>query len=219
MAMSDGAVPKADFPNLVGHPLAIVIFAVVVNRATGINSLTQAQLAGIWSGRYTSWDQLGGAHLPIDIVSRDTNSGTRATFDHKILNATTELGPSSQSCVSKDLNPRIPIIRCEKQSTGQLLEAVNSIPGAIGYAEAAEAVQYSSIDVIALDRRDPISAEVKTNEYHFWAVEYLYTYGTPPPGSLLSVFFNYMYTASAYSILESPNWADIPCSLTTLCTG
>ena len=219
LAMSDGAVSKTDFPSLVGRPVAIVVFAVVVNRATGINTLTQAQLAGIWSGRYTSWDQLGGAHLPIDIISRDTSSGTRATFDHKVLQVKTELGPSSSpgSCVSKDLIPASPIIRCEKQSTGALLQAVNTISGAIGYAEAAEAVQYPNIDVIALDRQPPISAEVKTNQYHFWAVEYLYTYGTPAAGSLLSVFLNYMYTASAYSILESPNWADIPCVPTSLC--
>ena len=41
LVMSDGQVP-AGYPQLAGHPVAIVIFAVVVNRATGIDTLTQA---------------------------------------------------------------------------------------------------------------------------------------------------------------------------------
>jgi phosphate transport system substrate-binding protein len=217
LVMSDGPVPAAVDPSLTGHPVAIVIFGVVVNRAAGVHSLTVGQLAGIWNGTYTNWSEVGGADLPIDIVSRNTDSGTRATFDHKILHAQTELGPSSQSCTSKDLNPAIPVIRCEKASTSQLLQTVNEVKGAIGYAEAAEAVAYGNIDVIQLDGRDPTSAAVKNEQYPFWAVEYLYTYGVPQPGSPLSAFIGYMGTDAAASILQSPDWGAIPCGLTALC--
>ena len=218
LTMSDGRVP-AGYPNLVGHPVAIVIFAVVVNRMTKINALTTAQLAGIWTGRYTNWNQLGGADLPIDIVSRNTDSGTRATFDGKILRMKTEGQTSSLSCRSADLIAGDPVIRCEKSSTSQLLQAVNEIPGAIGYAEAAEASKYPDIDQIQLDGRNAVSSEVKSGGYKFWAVEYLYTYGTPRPGSLLSGFLAYMYTDTAKSTLQSPEWEDVPCSVTSLCGG
>jgi hypothetical protein len=100
LVMSDGMVPARTYPGLVPHPVAIVIFAVVVNKAAGIHSLTQAQLAGIWTGKYTNWSQLGGADLPIDIVSRTAASGTRATFDRTILGSSTEIGPSSSNCTS-----------------------------------------------------------------------------------------------------------------------
>ena len=218
LVMSDGQVP-AGYPQLAGHPVAIVIFAVVVNRATGIDTLTQAQLAGIWTGKYTNWRRLGGPDMTIDIVGRDTASGTRATFDHKILQMPTEVPASSTDCQTTDLIVTAKYVRCEKDSTGQLLQAVSEIKGAIGYAEAAEAAQYPDVDEIHLDGRDAISSAVNSGEYKFWAVEYLYTYGTPAPGSLLSAFLGYMHTASAASILQSPDWADIPCGLTTLCTG
>lgn len=218
LAMSDGKVP-AGYPHLTGHPVAIVIFAVVVNRATGINTLTQAQLVGIWTGKYTNWRQLRGADLPIDIVSRDTSSGTRATFDHKILQMKTEIPVSSTDCQHTDLIPNAKVVRCEKESTGQLLQAVNEINGAIGYAEAAEAAQYQNIDEIQLDRRDWATSAVKSGEYKFWAVEYMYTYGTPAPASLLAAFLSYMHTDAAATILQSPDWADIPCSLTSLCAS
>jgi ABC-type phosphate transport system substrate-binding protein len=220
LVMSDGQVNSADYPNLVPHPVAIVIFSVVVNRATGKNSLTQNQLAGIWTGKYTNWRQLGGANLPIDIISRTTDSGTRATFDHKILGAKTEIPQSSESCTSRDLIPGSPVIRCEKSSTDQLLKAVNLIPGAIGYAEttAAASPAYPNVGQIQLDGRDASPEFVKNRQYPFWAVEYLYSYGKPAQGSLLSAFLDYMSTDSARSILANDD-NDIPCGLTTLCGG
>jgi ABC-type phosphate transport system substrate-binding protein len=222
MVISDGAVPAAEYPRLIGHPVAVVIFSVVVNRATGVSSLTESQLDGIWTGRYKNWRQLGGANLPIDIVSRNTDSGTRATFDHKILRMATEAPQSSQSCTSRDLIPASPVIRCEKSSTGQLLEAVNAIPGAVGYAEAHvaerdQAAVYPNLDVVLLAGRDPSAEAVNAgaNSYPFWAVEYMYTYGTPATGSLLSAFLGYMSTDAAKSSLQ--NDGEIPCSLTKLC--
>jgi phosphate transport system substrate-binding protein len=217
LVMSDGMVPDSAYPGLVPHPIAIVIFAVVVNRATGIHSLTQPQLVGIWTGKYTNWSQLNGADLPIDIVSRTGASGTRATFDRKILGTPGELGPSSSDCTSRDLRPDLPVIRCAKTSTGMLLKAVNSIGGAIGYAEAAEAAQYANIDEIQLTGQNASGPAVESGGYPFYATEYLYTDGAPASGSLLSAFLGYLYTDAAKSTLQSPSWNDIPCSLTTLC--
>ena len=220
LVVSDGLVARADYPNLVPRPVAIVIFSVVVNRAAKINSLTTGKLVGIWTGKYTNWRQLGGANLPIDIVSRTTDSGTRATFDHKILRMKTEIPQSSESCTSRDLIPGSPVIRCEKSGTDQLLKAVNAIPGAIGYAEAAAAAadgasKYPAIDEIQLNGRDASPELVKNGQYPFWAVEYLYSYGKPAPGTLLSAFLGYMFTDAAKSVLQS--YGAIPCGLTALC--
>jgi phosphate transport system substrate-binding protein len=219
LVMSDGQVSPVAYPSLVPHPVAIVIFSVVVNRAAGVSSLTRDQLVGIWTGRYTNWRQLGGANLHIDIVSRTTDSGTRATFDHKILGTTTEIAQSSDTCTSPDLISRDPVIRCEKSSTGQLLTAVNLIPGAIGYAESAAATSpaYPDVDQMQLGGRDANPQLVNNGQYPFWAVEYLYTYGKPAPGSLLSAFLSYMATDTAASVLQSEG--DIPCGLTTLCAA
>ena len=187
LVVSDGLVARAVYPDLVPRPVAIVIFSVVVNRAAKINSLTTGELVGIWTGKYTNWRQLGGANLPIDIVSRTTDSGTRATFDHKILRMKTEIPQSSESCTSRDLIPGSPVIRCEKSSTDQLLKAVNAIPGAIGYAEATAAAadgasKYPAIDEIQLEGRDASPELVKNGQYPFWAVEYLYSMASPLRG-------------------------------------
>jgi phosphate transport system substrate-binding protein len=218
LAISDGAVSSSDYPKLRPHPVAIVIFSVVVNSATKVHSLTDAQIAGIWSGRYTNWRQLGGASLPIDIIARNTDSGTRATFDATVLDHRSEPPQSSESCTKRDLIPRSPVIICDKSSTKQLLQSVNAIPGAIGYAETAQASTYPDVDEIQLNGRDASPGAVKSKDYPFWATEYLYTYGTPPVGSLLSFFLRYMLTNdTAKSLIQGPDYEDIPCSLTLLC--
>jgi phosphate transport system substrate-binding protein len=216
LVMSDGRVKAAVYPNLVAHPIAIVIFSVVVNTATKVNELTEAQIEGIWTGKYKNWRELGGANLPIDIIARTADSGTRATFEAKVLHGA-ELPASSSNCTSPNPNAASPVILCEKSSTDLLLQTVNAIPGAIGYAEHAQAEQYRSVEEISLDGRDANPGTVKTSEYPFWAVENLYTYGTPTAGSLLSAFLSYMTTDAAKSIMQGPDYEDIPCSLTTLC--
>jgi ABC-type phosphate transport system substrate-binding protein len=68
IAMSDGTAP-AGYSGLVGHSVAVIIFAVVVNRQADVYNLTTAQLRAIFQGSITNWRQAGGASLPISIVA------------------------------------------------------------------------------------------------------------------------------------------------------
>src|SRR5579863_715886 len=72
--------------DLVDHQVAIVVFALIVNsKVTGVKGLTTAQIQGIYSGKYTNWNQVGGPSLSIVVVSRPPASGTRATFQKYVL--------------------------------------------------------------------------------------------------------------------------------------
>jgi phosphate transport system substrate-binding protein len=53
-----------------------------------VDGLTTAQLQGIYNGTYRDWNQLrGGASLPIRIVGRGQESGTREPFEQRVLHA------------------------------------------------------------------------------------------------------------------------------------
>src|SRR5689334_9109425 len=71
--------------DLVDHQVAVVIFGVIVNKGVGVTNLTTAQIKGIYSGTFTNWNQVGGANVPIVVVSRPASSGTRATFQKYLL--------------------------------------------------------------------------------------------------------------------------------------
>jgi phosphate transport system substrate-binding protein len=221
VAMSDGAAPPG-YHGLVGHPVAVIVFAVVVNRATGVYNLTPQQLREIFSGAITNWRQLGGANLPISIVARTSGSGTRHTFDMTVLGGASEPAASSYNCISKNELPSSPVIRCEEPSTGALLERVNAIPGAIGYAQISDAVSYPNVELAKLNASDPDIGDVKAGKYPYWTVEYLYTNGTPTPGSLTAAFLAYFSTDVAENLLLSSAYT--PCGTTQpevakLCAG
>ena len=59
--------------------------AVVVNPANPISRLTLDQLAGIFTGRISSWKELGGKAGKIVILSREVNSGTHVYFKEHVL--------------------------------------------------------------------------------------------------------------------------------------
>lgn len=207
LAVSDGPAPNKREP-LVEHPVGVVIFAVFVNRGTGIHELSVDQLRGIHSGSYTNWKQLGGNDQKISIVSRDSESGTRRTFESQVLK-TPEKALSSDDCETKNRDPESPVIRCEMRTTTQLLDEVRSTPGAIGYAELSNAARYTDVHRIQVDGADADIESIKQRRYPFWTVEYLYTYGTPESSTALSAFLAYLDADAAKNILRSHG--HVPC--------
>src|SRR5262249_31777926 len=106
---------------LVGRPVALLTFGVIVNAEARIDNLSLEQLQGVYQGRYTNWRQLGGTvDLPIRIVSRGAESGSRRTFERYVLNFS-EGAVSSNSCIERDRILTASIIRCERNSTTELL--------------------------------------------------------------------------------------------------
>ena len=65
--------------------VAIDALAVVVNQANPVEQLTIDQLADIFTGRVTNWQEVGGADAPIILVSRETNSGTHVYFLEEVI--------------------------------------------------------------------------------------------------------------------------------------
>lgn len=214
IAMSDGPAPKGThYSGLHGTPVGVIIFTVVVNRQTRVYNLTTAEIRKIFSGAITNWRWLGGADLPISIVSRDSGSGTRRAFDQYVLGGTPEPDASSFDCTDKNEIPGSPVILCDQPSTPALLQEVAQVPGAIGYAETSDVETYSGrkIQPVELNGVQGTFGDIGSGSgnYHFWTVEYLYTYGTPPSRSLTSEFLAYLDTFTAKDLLRAQGYT--PC--------
>jgi len=59
--------------------------SVVVNPANPVSELTIAQLSGIFNGKITNWNEVGGNDAAIVVLSRDTNSGTHVFFKEHVV--------------------------------------------------------------------------------------------------------------------------------------
>jgi ABC-type phosphate transport system substrate-binding protein len=195
LAMSDGkATPDPFSRALRGTPEAILIYALVANKKTGVKSVTEDQVLAMFDGKDVWWTDLGGARVPISLVVRDAASGTRRAFEKKILNRQPQPVLSSDNCLTKDRWAQSPVLLCEQLTTSDVLRVVNQIPGAIGYADVAGTDHYPNLQVEAIDGVMPSLATVerRVNPYPFWTTEYFYTYGNPPAGSIASSFLAYV---------------------------
>ncbi|GAA1596593.1 substrate-binding domain-containing protein [Kribbella karoonensis] len=201
IAMSDG--PAEDAPTLSGEAIAVVVFAVVVNRSAGVTALTTDELRKIYTGKLTNWNQLGGKNLPIRMVSRvGPASGSRLVFREKVLGGDQELGITSDDCRRDDDAAVAKYHRCEVGTTDELLTRVNEIDGAIGYAELGSARKFPDLAAATIDNVVPDTTKVADRSYKFWEVEHAYTYKAPGAKSLTAAFLDYVRSSQARPVLE-----------------
>jgi phosphate transport system substrate-binding protein len=196
IALSDDQ--SSDHKNLYSEPIAIVVYHVVVNSSVGITTLSIEDLRKIHNGTYTDWSQITGDRdrLPIRIIGRGQDSGTRQLFERKVLD-TGEGELSSNNCLDKERNPQAPIIRCERESNTEIVQKVSTIPGAISYADApsiAQARRTNVLTALTLDGKAFDTSTAVESGYPFWTVEYLYTKRSPEPGSLTAKFIDFVHT-------------------------
>ncbi|MCR6489874.1 substrate-binding domain-containing protein [Amycolatopsis sp. OK19-0408] len=208
--LSDGRSNEAG-PDLAAKAVAVVVYSLVVNRAAGVDKLTTQQVKDIFSGRVRNWDQLRpGPSVPIGIVGRGQESGTRKTFEQKVLGGA-EDRLTSDSCRKPERDPAAATTRCERGTTAEVLTEVANVPGAIGYADvraAKTAAARDQLGVVQLDGHYPDVTTVDAG-YRFWTVEYLYTKGVPSNDSVLKRFLDYLASPTARAELQDAGYT--PC--------
>ncbi|MFC6207646.1 phosphate ABC transporter substrate-binding protein [Levilactobacillus tongjiangensis] len=144
---------------LVDHRVAVVGITPIVNKKVGVKNLSTKQLIGVFTGKITNWQQVGGANLPVVLINRAQGSGTRATFEQFGLN-------QSRSKTAQ-----------EQDSSGMVRSIVATTPGAISYV--AFSYVDKTVQELDLNHVAPTEVNVTTNKWRIWSYEHLYTKGQP----------------------------------------
>lgn len=94
---------------LVTTPIGRDALVFIVNADNPVQSLTQAQLTDIYTGKLANWKQVGGSDLPIVAFQRPEASGSQSLFikllmgDTKPMDAPTELRPTEMGGLIDEL--------------------------------------------------------------------------------------------------------------------
>jgi phosphate transport system substrate-binding protein len=215
-ALSDGRSGDAT-QDLRARPVAVSVYALIINNATGLDRLSSAQVRELFAGRDRDWGQLrDGPSMPIRLIGRGGESGSRRTFEQTVLDGASQGELTSDSCVTPDRGvPGSPVARCERGSAEEIVAEVASIPGAIGYVDLASANAATAkrlpVTVLRLDGRYPDVSGAATG-YSFWTIEYLYTKGTPEDGTVLASLMEYLRGDATYAELVELGYT--PCYTT-----
>lgn len=208
VAMSDGPKPDGSYPGLTDHRAAVITFALVVNDDVPVTGLSGPDIRRVYSGDITDWRQLGGPDLDIKLVSRSADSGTRDIFRRRILDDHGEPAFTSRDCRTRN-SPSDKVIRCELDSTAEVLRTVAAVPGAIGYGEARAAATSKGVRVLSIDGHAPGTEGSADPAYPFTEIEHAYTYGVPRAGSLTASFLDFALRGEGQDVMAGGGYP--PC--------
>lgn len=181
IGMADLVDLPADAAALRGFVAARDGIAVVVNPANPISDLPMPRIRDIYRGAIWNWKELGGPDAPITVVSRESGSGTRSSFE---------------SILGKfDLSVDAII----QDSNGTVRETVANDANAIGYLSYGlvnEKIKALTVDGVACGK-----ARIVAGEYRLVRPIYLLTLGAP--SGQVAAFIDFVLSPEAQAILEA----------------
>lgn len=162
---------------LVDHQVCTIGVAVITSSDVKVTNLTTDQLTGIFTGKITNWNQVGGTDEKITLVTRPSNSGTRALFKQYALNGQDE---SASTSLNTD-------------DSGVLLQDVSGNKGAIGYVALSYLVTSPNVNTVNIDGAAPTLENIYSGKYKVWGTEHMYTKGTAKGAT--AAFLKYMQSS------------------------
>ncbi len=125
--------------------VAVDGIAVIVNPENSVTDITIDEIAKIYTGEITNWNELGGSDAPIVCIGREAASGTRDGFE-------SVTGTADNCKYAQELT-----------STGDVVQTVSSNSNAIGYASLASV--NDSVTAVSVEGVVPTNDTILNGSY------------------------------------------------------
>ena len=158
--------------NPIEFTVAIDALAVVIHPDNPVDRLTVDQLADIFTGRVTNWQEVGGNDASIVLLSRETNSGTHVYFLEEVVRK----GDGDNTDIFAPQTLLMP-------SSVGITSELRRNPNAIGYDGLGYVTEHEKVVAIAKDAGSPyVLPTVQTGADGSYPIArglYMYTAGEP----------------------------------------
>ncbi|UTV30088.1 phosphate ABC transporter substrate-binding protein [Photobacterium atrarenae] len=128
--------------------------ALVVNKNNPVQNLTREQVSQIYHGEITNWNQVGGPDLQMAVVSRESASGSRFSFED-FMGLTQQIAGQTVS----DINPQVLVVN----TNGMVKSLVSRNVHAIGYMSLGSIDD--SVKPLAFDGVTPTLENLESGKY------------------------------------------------------
>jgi phosphate transport system substrate-binding protein len=147
-----------DEAGLTAIPIALDGIVLTTACANPVSFLTSPQACAVFAGEVRDWQQLGGPSRRITVITREEGSGTRASFEEKVMTA--GMPPDVNGRTRPAAFARDALVQ---DSNGAVREIVASDPAAIGY------ISFGLLDdrvrALALDGVAPSEEAIQQGRY------------------------------------------------------
>jgi phosphate transport system substrate-binding protein len=158
---------------------------VAVHKSMPINTLSEAQLCDIFSGKTKSWKEVGGDDGKIMVITRKQEDNNTEVVREKV------------GCF-KDLKVAADAVALSRGS--EVLDALNRRPGAIAIVSVATSMfERPDVKAIAIDGNAPSAEAVKSGKYKVYNERGVVTVGEPKGSA--KKFLEFVATVEGQKIL------------------
>ena len=182
------ATAKQKGVNPVGNIIAQDGIVIAVNSKNPLTEISIKTLKDVFAGKITNWKVLGGANLPIVVISRDVASGTFEVFKEKVLTGA---------------NPKDDALMLA--SNEAVATTIQDTPGAIGYI----GIGFLSDDIKALKVEGIMPSEqtVLNGKYKLARPLYMYTNGNP--GGIVKDFIDFILSSAGQKMVKETGYVPL----------
>jgi len=174
--------------------------AVVVNPKNPVSKLTIDQLAQIFTGKITNWNEVGGENRKIVLLSREVNSGTHVYFKEHVLRKGDPKG-------KEEFAPNALLL----SSSQAIADEVAQNPAAIGYYGMGYISNKQKAIMVAKDEKSeyesPSIENVVNGKYPISRPLFIYTNGQPQ--GLVKKFVDFCLSAEGQDIVLKTDFVPI----------
>jgi len=171
--------------------------AVVVNPKNSVKELDMQQIAQIFTGAYTRWNQVGGGDEEILVFSRESSSGTYVFFQEHVMK-------------NKDYTPKAKLMA----ATSVIIESVSADKGAIGYVGLGYAMAAGDKVKIVAVKADANSPAVMPSDDTVTSGRYsiarpLYLYVSAKATEDVSAFVDFCLSDAGQAIVRESGYVTV----------
>ena len=183
---------KSDEPQLVKHLLAKDGIAIVVKPGNPVSGLTKTQVRDIFGGVIKNWKDVGGPDHAINVVVRESGSGTRTAFEEMVM-------------AKPDPAVAIASTALEQNSNGGIKQVVGGDSYAIGF------ISFGYIDntvkALSIDGVEATVENAKNETYPI--VRPLYFLTKEEPTGLVKEFIDFCLSDEGQAIVADEGYVTI----------
>lgn len=167
-----------------------IVFA--THKSVMVRDITSQQLKDIYSGKITTWRQLGGMDQKITVLDRPEHTSPKIILREMLFGKDMEIVKSA--------------VVLERPS--QMVESLKVIPYSIGYTSLGEVISSElDVNVLNVNGIPPTPAHVEKNVYPFSRPFGMVIRSTPKKGVMK--FVDFIYSDSGIKVIESNGYVPI----------
>ncbi|WP_242985327.1 phosphate ABC transporter substrate-binding protein [Vallitalea okinawensis] len=156
--------------------------AVITHPNNSVSELTKDQVAAIYKGQITNWNEVGGEDQEIVVVSREDGSGTRGAFEEIV-----------------DFEDALTATAILAEGNGNVQTTVAGNPNAIGYVSFTYINE--TVQSVLIDGSEPTTENVLAETYPI-ARPFLIAYHEENLSEEAKVFMDFIFTSEGQYIVE-----------------